>query len=292
MALSQASEWTVAGNDDNPHPPAWMLLCDARAWVEALCKNRSVAERILLDHLDGVNRQLSPPIRWEWRKIHLPLGRSGVAMHLVFFHPGPDARLDIDWDASGAVYFGPIPILSIAPDDPNDRWPTFPKGIPPGRVDAYLIRVHRGDVLAVLRSRGLLPPVSGVLAATEGGVTARVTATSAPAASATVTPQQTPTQELPEPSSSPSSRPSLPPGERPFTITDRPPSRPAAALEDLRKAYPQGDLSNRKYAAQLYPLLVAKSGNAWSLATLARRLSDKKQDPLGPNWESPTRIKP
>jgi hypothetical protein len=254
-----------------------MLLCDARAWVESLCKNRSVAERILRDHLDGVTVSY-PPIRWMWQKIDLPLGRSGRAMHLVFFHPGKDARLDIDWDASGAVYFGPIPILSIAPDDPNDRWPTFPKGIPPGRVEAYLIRVHRGDVLAVLRSRRLLPLVSGVLAATD--------ATSAPAASATVTPQQTPTQELPEPSSS--SRPSLPPGARPVITL----SRPADALKRLRKIYPQGDLSNRKYADLLYPMLVAKSGNAWSLATLARRLSDKKQDPLGPNWESPTRIKP
>ena len=289
MALSQASEWTVAGNDDNPHLSAWMLLCDARAWVEALCNNRSAAEGILLDHLD-VNRQSSPPIQWMWRKIHLPLGRSGVAMHFVFFHPGPDARLDIDWDASGAVYFGPIPSLSHALDDPNDLWPTFPKGIPPGRVEADDIRVHRGDVLAVLRSRGLLPPVSEVFAATEGGDTARVTATSAPAASATVTPQQTPTQELPEPSSS--SPPSLPLGERPFTTTDRPPSRPAAALEDLRKAYPQGDLSKREYAEKLYPMLVARSGKAWSLATLTRRLYDKKQDPLGPNWESPTRIKP
>src|SRR5262249_10907491 len=154
------------------------------------------------------------------------------------------------------------------------------KDIPPGRVEAYHIRVHRDDVLAVLRSCGLLPPVSR---ATEGGDTARVTATSAPVASATVTRPQTP-QELPEPSSSSSSSPrtSFPPGERPSTITDRPPSRPAAALEDLRKAYPQGDLSNRKYAELLYPMLVAKSGNAWSLATLARRLYDKKQDPLGP----------
>ena len=247
MALSQASEWTVAGNDDNPHLSAWMLLCDARAWVEALCNNRSAAEGILLDHLD-VNRQSSPPIQWMWRKIHLPLGRSGVAMHFVFFHPGPDARLDIDWDASGAVYFGPIPILSNAPDDPKDRWPSFPEGIPPGRVEAYDIRVHRGDVLAVLRSHGLL-------AATEGGDTARVTATSAPAASATVTPQQTPTQDRPRP-------------------------RPADALKRLRKAHPQGDLSNRKYAELLHPMLVAESGDAWSLATLARRLSDKKQDPL------------
>ena len=282
MALSQASEWTVAGNDDNPHLSAWMLLCDARAWVEALCNNRSAAEGILLDHLDGVPVS-DPPIRWRWQKIDLPLGRSGAAMPLVFFHPGKDARLDIDWDASGAVYFGPIPILSNAPDDPNDRWASFREDIPPGRVEAYDIRVHRGDVLAVLRSRGLL-------AATEGGDTARVTATSAPAASATVTPQQTPTQELPEPSLS--SRPSLPLGERPFTTTDRPPSRPAAALEDLRKAYPQGDLSKREYAEKLYPMLVARSGKAWSLATLTRRLYDKKQDPLGPNWESPTRIKP
>src|SRR5262245_44747274 len=196
-----------------------MLLCDARAWVEALCKNRSAAERILLDHLDGVSVSY-PPIRWMWRKIDLPLGRSGAAMHLVFFHPGKDARLDIDWDASGAVYSGPIPSLSSAPDDPNDRWPTFLKDIPPGRVEAYHIRVHRDDVLAVLRSCGLLPPVSR---ATEGGDTARVTATSAPVASATVTRPQTP-QELPEPSSSSSSpRPSLPPGERPSTITDRPP---------------------------------------------------------------------
>jgi len=274
MALSQASEWTVAGNDDNPHLSAWMLLCDARAWVEALCNNRSAAEGILLDHLD-VNRQSSPPIQWMWRKIHLPLGRSGVAMHFVFFHPGPDARLDIDWDASGAVYFGPIPILSIAPDDPNDRWPTFPKDIPPGQVEAYLIRVHRGDVLAVLRSRGLLPPVSED--------SARVTATSAPAASATVTPQQTPTQELPEPSSS--SRPSLPPGARPvITITA---SRPADVLERLRKAYPQGKFSHRKYARLLYPMMAVESGIlAWPLATLARRLSDKKQD------FGPTRIKP
>src|SRR5262249_23166912 len=108
-----------------------------------------------------------------------------------------------------------------------------------------------------------------------GGDTARVTATSAPAASATVTPQP---QELPEPSSS-SSRPSLPPGARPvITITDSRPTRPADALERLRRANPQADLSNRKYAARLYPLLVAKSGHAWSLATLARRLSDKKQD--------------
>jgi hypothetical protein len=64
-----------------------------------------------------------------------------------------------------AVYFGPIPILSSAPDDPKDRWASFPEGIPPGRVEAYDIRVHRGDVLAVLRSRGLLPTASaaGVL---------------------------------------------------------------------------------------------------------------------------------
>ena len=247
MALSQASEWTVAGNDNNPHTSAWMLLCDARAWVEALCKNRSAAEGILLDHLDGVPVS-DPPIRWRWQKIDLPLGRSGRAMHLVFFHPGKDARLDIDWDASCAVYFGPIPILSNAPDDPKDRWPSFPEGIPPGRVEAYDIRVHRGDVLAVLRSHGLL-------AATEGGDTARVTATSAPAASATVTPQQTPTQDRPRP-------------------------RPADALKRLRKAHPQGDLSNRKYAELLHPMLVAESGDAWSLATLARRLSDKKQDPL------------
>ena len=108
--------------------------------------------------------------------------------------------------------------------------------------------MHRGDVLAVLRSHGLL-------AATEGGDTARVTATSAPAASATVTPQQTPTQDRPRP-------------------------RPADALKRLRKAHPQGDLSNRKYAELLHPMLVAESGDAWSLATLARRLSDKKQDPL------------
>ena len=230
----------MAGNDDNPHTSAWMLLCDARAWVEALCKNRSTAERILLDHLDGVTVSY-PRIRWMWRKIDLPLGRSGEAMNLVFFHHGKDARLDIDWDASGAVYFGPIPTLSTAPDDPKDRWPTFPKGIPPGRVEAYYIRLHRGDVLAVLRSLKILPPVS----ATEGGDTARVIATSA----------------------------SLPPGPRP----DSRPSRPADALADLRKAYPQGDLSNRKYAHLLYPKLLAKSGNAWSLATLARRLSDKKK---------------
>jgi len=270
MALSQASEWTVAGNDDNPHTSAWMLLCDARAWVEAQCKNRSAAEGILLDHLDGVPVSY-PPIRWMWRKIDLPLGRSGLAMPLVFFHPGKDARLDIDWDASGAVYFGPIPILTNAPDDPNDWRASFPEGIPPGRVEAYHIRVHRGDVRAVLRSRGLLPPVSGVLAATEGGDTARVTATSAPAASATDTPQQTPTQELPESSSS---RPSLPPGARPV-ITQ---SRPADALKRLRKAYPPQKLSNRKYARLLYPMMVVESGNlAWPLATLARRLSDKSR---------------
>ena len=268
MALSQASEWTVAGNDDNPHLSAWMLLCDARAWVEALCKNRSVAERILRDHLDGVTVSY-PSIQWMWQKIHLPLGRSGVAMHFVFFHPGPEARLDIDWDASGAVYFGPIPSLSHALDDPNDLWPTFPKGIPPGRVEADDIRVHRGDVLAVLRSRGLLPPVSED--------SARVTATSAPAASATVTPQQTPTQELPEPSLS--SRPSLPPGARPVkTKTDSPPLRPADAFKRLRQAYAQCKLSNRKYARLLYPMMVVESGIlAWPLATLARRLSDKKQ---------------
>jgi len=189
---------------------------------------------------------------------------------LVFFHPGKDARLDIDWDASGAVYFGPIPILSNAPDDPNDRWASFREDIPPGRVEAYDIRVHRGDVLAVLRSRGLL-------AATEGGDTARVTATSAPAASATVTPQQTPTQELPEPSLS--SRPSLPPGARPVkTKTDSPPLRPADAFKRLRQAYAQCKLSNRKYARLLYPMMVVESGIlAWPLATLARRLSDKKQ---------------
>jgi len=269
MALSQASEWTVAGNDDNPHTSAWMLLCDARAWVEALCKNRSVAERILLDHLDGVTVSY-PPIRWTWRKIDLPLGRSGVAMPLVFFHPGKDARLDIDWDASGAVYFGPIPILSNAPDDPNDRWASFREDIPPGRVEAYDIRVHRGDVLAVLRSRGLL-------AATEGGDTARVTATSAPAASATVTPQQTPTQDRPRPR--PASRPSLPLGARPVkTKTDSPPLRPADAFKRLRQAYAQCKLSNRKYARLLYPMMVVESGIlAWPLATLARRLSDKKQ---------------
>ena len=256
----------MAGNDDNPHTSAWMLLCDALAWVEAQCKDRSAAEGILRDHLDGVPVS-DPPIRWMWGKMDLPLGRSGAAMPLVFFHPGKDARLDIDWDASGAVYFGPIPILSNAPDDPKDRWPSFPEGIPPGRVEAYDIRVHRGDVLAVLRSHGLL-------AATEGGDTARVTATSAPAASATVTPQQTPTQELPEPSSS--SRPSLPPGARPvITITA---SRPADVLERLRKAYPQGKFSHRKYARLLYPMMAVESGIlAWPLATLARRLSDKKQ---------------
>jgi hypothetical protein len=266
MAISQASEWTVAGNDDNPHTSAWMLLCNARAWVEALCKNRSAAEGILLDHLDGVTVSY-PPIRWMWRKVDLPLGRSGVAMPLVFFHPGKDARLEVDWDASGAVYFGPIPILSVAPDDPNDRLPTFPKGIPPDRVEAYLISVHRGDILAVLRSLGLL---------TQGGDTARVTATSAPAASATVTPPQTPTQELPAP---PSSHPSLPSGAPPVVnITTTKAERPSSVFKRLREAYPQRKFSNRKYARLLYPMMAVESGKlAWTLATLTRRLYDRKQ---------------
>jgi hypothetical protein len=123
MALHSQGGKPMAGNDDNPHPPAWMLLCDARAWVEALCKNRSAAESILRKHLDGVTVSY-PRIRWRCRKIDLPLGRSDEAMNLVLFHPGKDARLDIDWDAGGAVYFGPIPILSNAPGDPKDRWPT------------------------------------------------------------------------------------------------------------------------------------------------------------------------
>jgi hypothetical protein len=134
--------------------PEQLLLGQALTLVAHFCKSRPAAERLLHQHLD---RFYHPSIRWKYSSLCLPQGCSGAAMRFVFWRPGDDARLEVDWDAHSAVYIGPIPTrVGVAPDEPEDRWPIFQAGNPPGRVEAQLIRLHRDDVIAVLRYHGLL----------------------------------------------------------------------------------------------------------------------------------------
>lgn len=151
---------------DELNPAAWLLLRDARALVAEHTKSTAAAQRLLCSHLaDGRIRWQYAQCCGDWQPLDPIADRSPS-----FWRPNLPYDLTIDWDASSATRTGPPNTIITAGADASQpdgrtlsaedlkllRTMMLRGKLPATHYTVDLIRLHRDDVAAMLRSVGLV----------------------------------------------------------------------------------------------------------------------------------------
>jgi hypothetical protein len=150
---------------DDYNADEWLLLRDALALVASYCKSEIAAERLLLEFAREGRFPRYRFHRSDARNSPSDTGNEaarGIAPRL-WGYSSDVVRIGVDWAKSSVRY------LRVEPDPKNvshhehvkevlqhlrEHLPREPV------VQIHLVRLHRDDVLAMLRSTGLLPPAA------------------------------------------------------------------------------------------------------------------------------------
>jgi hypothetical protein len=139
--------------DDNSTGEEWTLLCDARALVVRYCKSETTAQELLLDFAGKGYFK-----RYHWFAPDSPRERTGAGIDPRLWGTSSECvEIVVDWDASCVTYARKFPsdrfglmliqgLRDFLPADPQCRM--------------LLVRLHRDDLLAMLRAAGLLEPMA------------------------------------------------------------------------------------------------------------------------------------
>jgi hypothetical protein len=144
----------------------WILLVDARDLVATFTKSRPAAEEFLYDHVGRGPLAALVPIRCRYRKCEghravgwltedpdggppIPHNRDPFPSEARFWQPNAATgeKLEVDWDNSTVHW--------TAPPRWDPKWPRKLFGPePPSDFRVTQIFLHRGDLIAALRSAG------------------------------------------------------------------------------------------------------------------------------------------
>jgi hypothetical protein len=165
----------MAEADNKSSTTDWLLLRDAWLWVAGFCTPK-MAERLILEYLRAGRLRWT---FWQLRGVRHELDPHGL--NPAFWDDSNAAvSLVIDWYESSATRsVTPGVLVTIPPDDDGldaireqhlwaeyeeqkvDLMQRLLKGqLPPTNYTMELIRLHRGDLEAMMREAGLLAPVS------------------------------------------------------------------------------------------------------------------------------------